>query len=82
MMYGTGFGWGWMWVGGVLMLLILIALVVLIVRLSAPGATLGPRTRESGAADQARRIAAERMARGEIAPDEFHRIVGALDEHR
>lgn len=78
MMYGHGFGLGWMWFGGVLLLLILAALIVLIVRASGTGGT--PRQTPPTAAGSARQIAEERLARGEITPDEFRQIVRALEE--
>jgi len=79
MMYGQGFGWGWMWFGAIMLLLILAALIVLIVRLSAAGGTSrvsGPSTPTSSA----RQIAEERLARGEITPDEFRQIARARED--
>jgi putative membrane protein len=79
MMYGQGFGWGWMWFGGIVLLLILAALIVLIVRLSVAGdssrVTMPPTPTSS-----ARQIAEERLARGEITPDEFRQIARALED--
>lgn len=79
MMFGNGFGWGWMWFGGVLLLLILAALIILIVRAGSAGSSarvgqLPP------APNTARQIAEERLARGEITPDEFRQVARALDE--
>lgn len=80
MMYGNGFGWGWMWFGGVVLVLILAALIVLIVRSSATSTSsrVGPGTPPSYGS--ARQIAEERLARGEISPDEFRQIARALEE--
>jgi putative membrane protein len=79
MMYGQGFGWGWMWFGGIVLLLILAALIVLIVRLFVAGdssrVTMPPTPTSS-----ARQIAEERLARGEITPDEFRQIARALED--
>lgn len=79
MMYGNGFGWGWMWFGGVMLLLILAALIILIIRAGTSGSS--PRREQwTPSANTARQIAEERLARGEITPDEFRQISRALDE--
>jgi putative membrane protein len=79
MMYGNGVGWGWMWFGGVMLLLILAALIILIIRAGTPGSS--PRREQwTPSANTARQIAEERLARGEITPDEFRQISRALDE--
>jgi putative membrane protein len=79
MMYGNGFGWGWMWFGGVMLLLILAALIILIVRAgTAVSSARGGQT--PSAANTARQIAEERLARGEITPDEFRQVARALEE--
>jgi putative membrane protein len=80
MMYGNGFGWGWMWFGGVILLLILAALIVLIVRASTSGASSRAAQPPQPMTGAARRIAEDRLARGEITSDEFRQIVRALDE--
>ena len=79
-MYGNGFGWGWIWFGGVILLLILAALVVLIVRAGTAGSSARGGQLPS-APNAARQIAEERLARGEITPDEFRQVVRALEEH-
>lgn len=79
MMYGNGFGWGWMWFGGVMLLLIAAALIILIIRAGTSGSS--PRREQwTPSANTARQIAEERLARGEITPDEFRQISRALDE--
>jgi putative membrane protein len=80
MMYGNGFGWGWMWFGGVMLLvLILAALIILIVRTWTAGSSArGGQTPST--ANTARQIAEERLARGEITPDEFRQVARALEE--
>lgn len=64
-------GWGWMWLGGLLWLLVIAGIVALVawlvVRASQSG---GAATRST---DQARRILAERFARGEIDEEEYIR---------
>lgn len=79
MMYGNGFGWGWMWFGGVMLLLILAALIILIIRAGTSGSS--PRREQwTPSANTARQIAEERLARGEITPDEFRQIARALED--
>lgn len=80
MMYGHGFGWGWMWFGGIVLVLILAALIVLIVRLSASGASSRAGLPAPPQTGTARQIAEERLARGEITPDEFRQIARALED--
>jgi putative membrane protein len=66
-----GWGGGWMWLTGLVWLLVLAALVGLVVwlimRANQPSGTSGTGT------DSARRILAERFARGEIDADEYAR---------
>ena len=79
MMYGNGLGWGWMWACGVLLILILAALILLIVRAFSGGAPVRDG-RSPAQANSARQIAEERLARGELTPDEFRQVVKALEE--
>jgi len=62
-------GWGWMWVVGPLWLIVLGALVGLIVWLVVRSSGQSPTATQG----DARRILAERFARGEIDEDEFRR---------
>lgn len=80
MMYGNGFAWGWMWVGGIVLLLILAGLIVLIIRAFTTDGT--PRAPQGGptSTSAARQIIEERLARGEITPDEFRQMARALEE--
>jgi putative membrane protein len=81
MMYGYGFGWGWvMWFGGVLIIMILVALVVLIVRTFTHSASARTGQQPTVPASSARQIAEERLARGELTPDEFREIAKALEQ--
>ncbi len=80
MMYGNGPGWGWMWFGGILLLLILAALIVLIIRASTSGSSGHAGQVPPTPTSSARQIAEERLARGEITPDEFRQIARALEE--
>ena len=82
--YGMGFGWIWGVLGFLLLIGALVALILLVVRQSnrsAPGshqpaAGVPPTPPRS----TARAIAEERLARGEITPEESREIVRALDE--
>jgi putative membrane protein len=66
-------GWqgGWMWVTGLVWLLMIVALTGLVVWLVLR--TSNPTGTPRGGADSARRILAERFARGEIDEDEYIR---------
>jgi putative membrane protein len=67
-------GGGWMWLWGSVMMLVLFAATVLIVWLlarSAPGHSPGGG-QDFGPTERARSILAERLARGEIEPDEYN----------
>ena len=79
MMYGYDLGWGWMWFGGIMLLLILAALIVLIVRAVTAGSSARAGEMLPTSTSSARQIAEERLARGEITPDEFRQIVRALE---
>lgn len=81
-----GMGWGWIWVilPVILIVAAIIVLVVVLTRTSAgsmhhPGA-LPPDHRAGPPQRPARGIVEERLARGEITPDEYREIVRALDE--
>ncbi len=69
--YGMGFAWGWLWLA-LLLVVAIAALVVLIVWLATRRGT-------PGAGSPARRILEERLARGEISPEEFAERVRALE---
>jgi putative membrane protein len=62
-------GWGWMWVGGLVWLIVLAGLIGLVTWLVIRGT--GPSSRSPHT--DAKRILAERFARGEIDEDEFRR---------
>ena len=81
MMYGFDYGWGWMmWFGGVVIILNLGALIVLVVRSFTAGASPRPGQQPSAPGSSARQIAEERLARGELTPDEFREVAKALGE--
>lgn len=84
--HGYGMGLGWIWV--VLLVLLVLgaiaALVVLLVKATSAGGSATPTAHgpaSGGAApNSARTIAEERLARGELTPDQFREIVRALEE--
>ena len=88
MFWGHGYGMGWGWLLGFLLLIAVAALIVLVVRSftagppgqsgtpSPPGAP-GYSVPANGTA---RVIVEERLARGEITPDQYREIIRALDE--
>ena len=83
--YGMGWGWSWVWV--LLPILLIVAAVVVVVVLLSTRSTSGP-THHPGPPPEyrarppstARAILEERLARGEITPDEYREIVRTLDE--
>jgi len=93
MMWDYGYGMSWMWIIGLLLLLVaigaVVALVVLVMRgTGASGGNAGRGGVGPGGgapphdADPARRILEERLARGEITPEQFRESLRTLDEGR
>jgi len=82
--YGMGFGWIWGALGFLLLIGALVALILLVVRQSNRTAPGSQQPQGGGpvppARSTARTIAEERLARGEITPEEYREIVRALDE--
>lgn len=86
MFWDHGYGMGLGWLGAFFGLLVLAALVILVVR----SFTTGPPTGWQGPPSQhgqppparsnARAMLEERLARGEITPEQYREIVRALDE--
>lgn len=71
--HGWGDG-GWMWLWGTLMMAAWVALIAAVVW----AITRRPEQRAAQPTDRAREILAERYARGEISPDEYHERLDAL----
>ena len=87
MMWDYGYGMWWMWIPGLLLALLIIggiggiaALIVMVVR-STGSSTRPPDTKRPGT-DPARRILEERLARGEITPEQYRELRSSLDEGR
>lgn len=84
--HGSGMGLGWLWV--VLLVLLVLgaiaALVVLLVKATSAGGSSAPTVHGpapgGSVPNSARTIAEERLARGELTPDQFREIVRALEE--
>jgi putative membrane protein len=89
MFWGHGFGMGWGWLLGFLLMIAVAALIVLVVRSFTAGPPAPPTAHgwsaptADGSAPRkstARVIAEERLARGEITPDQYREIIVVLDE--
>ena len=87
MMYGYGYGPGgdgfglWMigmWLFGIVLLTAFIMLIVWAVRRSVGGHAAGPGAHMPPSQDNAMMVARERLAKGEITPEEFDTIARAL----
>ncbi len=59
---------GWMWIWGSLMMLVIVAVIGLVVWI----AVRGTQQHQPSGTHNARAILAERLARGEIAPEEYN----------
>ncbi|WP_448809857.1 SHOCT domain-containing protein [Agromyces bauzanensis] len=81
MMWDYGYGAWWMWIPGLLLTLLVVAgivvLIVLAVRSSGRPHDMRPADH-----DAARRILDERLARGEITPEQYRELHSTLDEGR
>lgn len=85
MCWDNGMGLGWIWV--ILFVLMVLgaiaALVVLLVKATSSGPSSAPPAQGHGTGappSSARDIAEERLARGELTPEQFREIVRALEE--
>lgn len=78
MWWGSEYGMWWMWIPGVLFTLLVVAgVVALIVVATRSGRShsVGP-----GAEDSARTIVGQRLARGEITPEQYRELLATLNE--
>jgi putative membrane protein len=88
MMWDYGYGAWWMWIPGLLFTLLIVAgiivLIVLLVRSSGSATRPSNGTTSPGpvSEDSARRILEERLARGEITPDQFRELITTLNDAR
>ncbi|HET6672190.1 MAG TPA: SHOCT domain-containing protein [Agromyces sp.] len=85
MMWDYGYyGMWWMWIPGLLLALLIIggiaALIVMAVR--STGSSTRPPDTTPPNTDPARRILEERLARGEITPEQYRELRSTLDEDR
>ena len=86
MMWDYGFGGWWMWIPAVLIPLLIVAgiivMIVLLVR-SGGSAGRGPTgPSDTTYTDPARRLLEERLARGEITPEQYRELLNTLEEGR
>lgn len=81
-MWDYGYGMWWMWIPGVLLTLLIVAgIVVLIVfAVRSTGSSSRPDNARPADVDPARRILDERLARGEITPEQYRETRSILDE--
>ncbi|WP_139006562.1 SHOCT domain-containing protein [Arthrobacter crystallopoietes] len=78
MNFNGGFGMGLMWFFWILLIIGLVLLIILLVRFLTGGVeSRGSRHPGRG---EARNILAERLARGELTPDEYRERLRALDD--
>jgi putative membrane protein len=77
--YGNGYGMGWF--GGLGMLLfwgLVVFGIVMLLRWFSNQRDASPAANNTGASNQALKIARERLAKGEIKPEEFESIKRSL----
>jgi len=81
MMWDYGYGMWWMWIPGLLVPLLIIAGIVVLIVLATRSSG---RPHDTGPADldSARRILDERLARGEVTPEQYRELRTTLDEGR
>jgi putative membrane protein len=84
MMWDYGFGGWWMWIPAVLIPLLIVAgIIVMIVLVVRSGESAGRgSTGLSDTTDPARRLLEERLAHGEITPEQFRELLNTLEEGR
>ena len=84
MMWDYGFGMWWMWIPGLLLPVLIVAGIVILIVLAVRSSGSSGRPQATGPAelDPARRIVDERLARGEITPEQYRELRGTLDESR
>jgi len=78
MMFWDGSGWAW-WQGGLMWLGMIVFWGLLIWAAYAVITNLTRRPGTPGSGDDARRILDQRLARGEISPEEYQRLRELMD---
>lgn len=81
MMWDYGYGAWWMWIPGLLLTLLIVAGIVVLIVLAVRSTGRSHDTRPAEL-DPARRILDERLARGEITPEQYRGLRSTLDEGR
>ena len=84
MMWDYGYGMWWMWIPGLLLPLLIVAGIVVLIVLAVRASSSAGQPHDAGGArtDPARRILEERLARGEITPEQYRELRATLDEGR
>ena len=72
----NGWGGGWMWLWGVAMMTLFVVLIVWLIRAAGTDSTGVPARRDP--TDRAREILGERLAKGELSPEEYRERVSEL----
>ena len=82
MMWDYGYGMWWMWIPGLLLTLLIVAGIVVLIVLAVRSTGSSSRPDDKGVADldPARRILDERLARGEITPEQYRDLRSTLEE--
>jgi putative membrane protein len=84
MMWDYGYGMWWMWIPGLLLPILIVAGIVVLIVLAIRSSGSAGRSQATGPTelDPARRILEERLARGEITPEQYRELRSTLDEGR
>lgn len=84
MMWDYGYGMWWLWIPGLLLPLLIVAGIVVLIVLAvrSSGSAGRPHDTQPAQSDPARRILEERLARGEITPEQYRELRTTLDERR
>ncbi|GAA4045351.1 SHOCT domain-containing protein [Agromyces indicus] len=85
MMWDYGYGAWWMWIPSVLIPLLIVAGIVVAIVLAVRATRSGGQTPGGPGQvepDSARRILEDRLARGEITPDQFRELIETLESGR
>ena len=82
MMWEYGYGMWWMWIPGLLLTLVIVAgiVVLIVLAIRSTGSSNRPHDTRPAEVDPARRILDERLARGEITPEQYRELRSTLEE--
>ncbi len=74
----NGWGGGWMWFWGVAMMTLFAVLIVWLIRAAGSNSSGAASPARSDPHDRAREILSERLAKGELTPEEYRERVSEL----